>query len=82
MRARHGRLRGRHRQGDARAELEYEWVAELVADPDDEAEVSGLVRTFHTFLDEGGHRALLRREGGDSRLRAVVRELKRRRAGH
>jgi hypothetical protein len=64
------------------AELEYEWVAELVADPEDEAEVSGLVRAFHTFLDEAGHRALLRQEGGDSRLRTVVRaELKRRRGG-
>lgn len=62
------------------AELEYEWVAELVADPDDDAKVSGLVDAFHRFLDDGGHRALLREEGGHSRLRAVIRaELKRRR---
>ena len=62
------------------AELEYEWVAELVSDPANDAEVYGLVREFHTFLDEGGHRALLTDEGGDARLRAVVRaELKRRR---
>jgi hypothetical protein len=62
------------------AELEYEWVAELIATPEDEAGVAGLVSDFHTFLDDGGHRALLREEGGDSRLRGIVRaEIKRRR---
>ncbi len=64
------------------AELEYEWVAELITSPDDEVEVAGLVRDFHTFLDDGGHRALLREEGGDSKLRAIVRaEVKSRRGG-
>jgi hypothetical protein len=62
------------------AELEYEWVAELIGDPADDSDVAAHVRAFHTFLDEGGHRALLGQEGGDSRLRAVVRaEIKSRR---
>jgi hypothetical protein len=65
------------------AELEYEWVAELVADPTDETAVDEQVSAFHTFLDEGGHRALLREEGGDARLRAIVRaEIKQRRGAH
>lgn len=61
------------------AELEYEWVADLTADQTDENEVARHVRDFHAFLDEGGHRALLRQEGGESQLRAIVRaEIKRR----
>lgn len=60
------------------AELEYEWVAELVADPSDGAAIEQQVRTFHGFLDDGDRRALLLQEGGDARLRAIVRaEIKR-----
>ena len=62
------------------AELEYEWVAGLVREPANHAAVNAQVQAFHTFLDDGGHRALLREEGGDSRLRAIVRaEIKTRR---
>lgn len=62
------------------AELEYEWVADVTADPNDEHEVASHVTEFHSFLDEGNHRALLVQEGGDSQMRAIVRaELKRRR---
>lgn len=61
------------------AELEYEWVAGLTADPTEASAVNEQVRAFHTFLDEEGHRHLLRQEGGDGRLRAIVRaEIKRR----
>lgn len=64
------------------AELEYEWVAELVDGLGGDAEVAGLVRDFHTFLDEDGRRALLTAAGGESRLRAAVRaEIKRRQEG-
>jgi hypothetical protein len=59
------------------AELEYEWVAEIAGGSDDAA-VESQVRAFHTFLEEGGYRELLRQEGGDARLRAIVRmEIKR-----
>ncbi len=34
------------------AELEYEWVAELASDPENEEEVSELTVAFHEFLDE------------------------------
>jgi hypothetical protein len=62
------------------AELEYEWVADLVDDQTDECAISTRVPEFHAFLDDGDRRALLRQPGGDSRLRAVVRaEIKRRR---
>ncbi len=62
------------------AEFEYEWVGELVADPADDDAVNAQVKAFHTFLDMGGHRVLLHEEGGDSRLRAIVRaEIKTRR---
>jgi hypothetical protein len=63
------------------AELEYEWVDDLVGDPgDDAAAVNAEVQAFHSFLDESGHRALLREPGGESRLRAIVRaEIKSRR---
>jgi hypothetical protein len=62
------------------AELEYEWVGDLTADPKDEGEVSAHIKDFHTFLDEGDHRKLLTQEGGHSPLRAIVRaELKGRR---
>jgi len=65
------------------AELEHEWVADLVADPADDAAVNEQVLAFHTFLDEGGYRKLLRQEGGETRLRAIVRtEIKRRRGAH
>jgi hypothetical protein len=55
------------------AELEYEWVAELTADPADEEQSKRLVMAFHEFLDADGRRKLLLEEGGDSRLRAMVR---------
>ena len=65
------------------AELEYEWVADLIGDPADDAAVNEQVRAFHTFLDEAGRRELLREEGGDARLRAIVRaEIKLRRGAH
>jgi hypothetical protein len=65
------------------AELEYEWVADLVADPAGDAAVNEQVGAFHSFLDEGCHRELLRQEGGEARLRAIVRaEIKRRRSAH
>lgn len=64
------------------AELEYEWVADLLCDRTDDTQVEQHVRAFHTFLDDGGFRELLRQEGGDARLRGIVRaEIKRRRSG-
>lgn len=55
------------------AELEYEWVADLVDDPTDERAISRLVSSYHRLLDKDGNRALLREEGGDSTLRGIVR---------
>ena len=48
------------------AELEYEWVAELAADPSDGAAIDQQVRAFHNFLDDGHRRALPGQEGGDT----------------
>ncbi len=62
------------------AELEYEWVAELVTPgAAAEPETAKLVKEFHKLLDRDGNRHLLLEEGGDSRLRSIVRsEIKRR----
>jgi hypothetical protein len=61
------------------AELEYEWVAGLSNEAAISAEVEQQVRAFHTFLDADGRRELLRQEGGEARLRGIVRaEIKRR----
>lgn len=64
------------------AELEFEWVAELVPDGTDEKHVQDLTEAFHDFLDEDDRRALIRPEGGESQLRSQVRtEIKHRRGG-
>jgi hypothetical protein len=55
------------------AEMEYEWVADLVDDPTDEKEITKLVTDFHKLLDQNDNRKLLLQEGGDSTLRAIVR---------
>jgi hypothetical protein len=62
------------------AELEYEWLGELVDPGADQGSIEALVREFHAFLDQAGARELLYQEGGESRARALVRQELRERA--
>ena len=55
------------------AELEHDWVMELVDDGAGDAQIAEQVHAFQNLLDADDNRGLLRQEGGESLLRRKIR---------